>query len=99
MQVLSYEELKKRSPQQAHLDRWLGEGKVATNRSSSKRRSKAQLLSPGRILQSTDPNTEVALKKYMNSLRSSEDKRIRQRSESLHQSTGCLGKPSKMRIV
>jgi hypothetical protein len=50
MQVLSYEELKKRSPQQAHLDRWLGEGKVAMNRSSSKRRSKAQLLSPGRIL-------------------------------------------------
>jgi hypothetical protein len=50
MQVLSYEELKKKSPQQAHLERWLGEGKVTTNRSSSKRRSKAQLLSPGRLL-------------------------------------------------
>lgn len=41
-------------------------------------------MSPGQVLQSTDPNTEVALKKYMNSLRSSEDKRIKQRSESLH---------------
>ena len=47
-----------------------------SNRSSSKKRVQATGFSPSSILQSTDPSTEVALKKYMNSLRSQEDRRI-----------------------